>query len=209
MVNSLPLFRLHCKKFHILFAGMGKLWKTCEKRSPYGYDAPGIPTVCAAENEKVPLGEGRVSGLSRGWGYLRSGTGHSGRLDVSGPVRGGRGYSHLLHTGDPVLIADGTESLQQAGPLRRRGNAGAHYRLFQRRDLPSAGFQVRGIRHRYGGEDVHRSRAGHHLWDAGIGDLRRDPDVIEMIGGEGSAYLNRIPLVWRCLGESVRRIRLS
>ena len=52
-------------------------------------------------------------------------------------------------------------------------------------------------------------RAGHHLWDAGIGDLRRDPDVIEMIGGEGSAYLNRIPLVWRCLGESVRRIRLS
>ena len=77
MVNSLPLFRLHCKKFHILFAGMGKLWKTCEKRSPYGYDAPGIPTVCAAENEKVPLGEGRVSGLSRGWGHLRSGTGRS------------------------------------------------------------------------------------------------------------------------------------
>ena len=68
---------------------------------------------------------------------------------------------------------------------------------------------TRGIRHRYGGEDVDRSRAGHHLWDAGIGDLRRDPDVIEMIGGEGSAYLNRIPLVWRCLGESVRRIRLS
>lgn len=57
MVNSLPLFRLHCKKFHILFAGMGKLWKTCEKRSPYGYDAPGIPTVCAAENEKSPLGK--------------------------------------------------------------------------------------------------------------------------------------------------------
>lgn len=74
---------------------------------------------------------------------------------------------------------------------------------------PALDFKVRGIRHRYGGEDVHRSRAGHHLWDAGIGDLRRDPDVIEMIGGEESAYLNRIPLVWRCLGESVRRIRLS
>ena len=68
---------------------------------------------------------------------------------------------------------------------------------------------TRGLRHRYGGEDVHRGRAGHHLRDTGIGDLRRDPDVIEMIGGEGSAYLNRIPLVWRCLGESVRRIRLS
>ena len=68
---------------------------------------------------------------------------------------------------------------------------------------------TRGLRHRYGGEDVHRGRAGHYLRATGIGDLRRDPDVIEMIGGEGSAYLNRIPLVWRCLGESVRRIRLS
>ena len=57
--------------------------------------------------------------------------------------------------------------------------------------------------------EVHRGRAGHYLRDTGIGDLRRDPDVIEMIGGEESAYLNRIPLVWRCLGESVRRIRLS
>ena len=75
--------------------------------------------------------------------------------------------------------------------------------------ITGTGFQVRGLRHRYGGEDVHRGRAGHYLRDTGIGDLRRDPDVIEMIGGEESAYLNRIPLVWRCLGESVRRIRLS
>ena len=42
---------------------------------------------------------------------------------------------------------------------------------------------TRGIRHRYGGEDVHRGRAGHHLRDTGIGDLRRDPDAVEMIGG--------------------------
>ena len=77
------------------------------------------------------------------------------------------------------------------------------------RDSPSTGFQVRGIRHRYGGEDVHRSRAGHHLRDTGIGDLRRDPDAVEMIGGGKIAYLNRTPLTWGCLGGSVRRIHLS
>lgn len=68
---------------------------------------------------------------------------------------------------------------------------------------------TRGLRHRYGGEDVHRGRAGHYLLDTGIGDLRRDPDAVEMIGGGKIAYLNRTPLTWGCLGGSVRRIHLS
>ena len=41
------------------------------------------------------------------------------------------------------------------------------------------------------------------------GDLRRDPDAVEMIGGGKIAYLNRTPLTWGCLGGSVRRIHLS
>ncbi len=103
-----------------------------------------------------------------------------------------------------VALSSLLTGLNLYNKLARFGGAGTLVPItgfFQRSDLTGTGFQVRGIRYRYGGEDVHRGRAGHYLRDTGIGDLRRDPDAVEMIGGGKIAYLNRIPLVWRCLGE--------
>ena len=115
---------------------------------------------------------------------LRAGAGHPERLGRAGPFPAGRRYGNVLLTGGAVLSADGTESLQQAGPFWRRRNAGTHHRLFQCRDLPGAGLQIRGLRHRHGGQNVHRGRAGHYLRHAGERGVRHssnagtDPDQL-------------------------------
>ena len=109
------------------------------------YDAAGIPAVCEAEGPQVAAAEGYGPGLCSGRGHLRGGPADPERLDCRRPGGKDGGHRHLLHAGVSLRPADGAEPVQQAGPLWRRRDAGAHHRLCQRGGLTGHRLPQRGL----------------------------------------------------------------